>query len=58
MKTAIVKQRGRNNHGDRILNIVCPVCDHRHWMHADPPITSCPRRPKSPRFTITTEGTK
>jgi hypothetical protein len=49
VKRAKVCQRRRLADGRIMVNVVCPVCDHRHWL----PVTAtgeCPRR--SGRFTI------
>ena len=32
MKAAIVNQRRTLADGRRFLQIVCPCCDHRHWL--------------------------
>jgi hypothetical protein len=58
MKTAIIQQRGRNTAGHSMVRVICPTCDRGHWLPADQPITSCPRRPKSARYTITMKGTR
>jgi hypothetical protein len=36
--------------------VVCPVCDHRHWIPAGTHTSSCPRRPGT--FTITERTTQ
>lgn len=50
MKTATVRQRRTLNDGRRVVNVVCPVCDHRHWIRDTVGTTQCPRRPG--RFTV------
>jgi hypothetical protein len=49
MKRAKVCQRRTLADGKLMVNVVCPVCEHRHWL----PLSAsgeCPRRPG--RFTI------
>lgn len=48
-KTAKIRQRRTLADGSRLVNIVCPVCDHRHWIPAAG-VGNCPRRTGS--FTI------
>jgi hypothetical protein len=55
MKAATVKQRHRLADGRRLVNIVCPHCEHRHWL-PEAPTGFCTRRNST--FTIaTTERT-
>ena len=49
IKTAQVRQRRTLADGRRLVNIVCPICDRRHWIQASGS-GKCPRRPG--RFTI------
>ena len=52
MKRAKVMQRRTLADGKVMVNVVCPVCNHRHWL----PLSAsgqCPRRPG--RFTIAGE---
>ena len=51
MKSAIVRQRRTLGDGRRFVNVVCPVCDRRHWLPATD-TGRCPRKPG--RFTIAT----
>lgn len=53
MKRAIVRQRRRLAEGRHLLQVVCPVCDGRHWLPAADTIAACPRRPGT--FAITPE---
>jgi hypothetical protein len=55
VKRAIVKQRRELADGRRLVNVVCPVCDHRHWM-AKADTGCCPRKPG--RFAIAGGGAK
>jgi hypothetical protein len=50
VKAAIVKQRRQLADGHRLVNVVCPACDGRHWL-PDNGTGQCPRRPAT--FTIT-----
>ena len=50
MKAATVKKRRRLADGRRLVNVVCPACDGRHWL-PDDHTGECPRRPAT--FTIT-----
>lgn len=43
MKRAQVQQRRTLGDGRRLVNMVCPHCDGRHWMAARP-MGQCPRR--------------
>jgi hypothetical protein len=54
MNRAIVKQRRTLGDGRPFVNIVCPVCDHRHWLPATDDTGQCPRKPGS--FTIAREA--
>ena len=49
MKRAVVKQRRQLADGRRLVNVVCPACDGRHWM-AQADTGCCPRKPG--RFAI------
>ena len=51
MKSGIVRQRRTLGDGRRFVNVVCPVCDRRHWLPATD-TGRCPRKPG--RFTIAT----
>jgi hypothetical protein len=51
MRPALVKQRRRLADGTRLVNVVCPACDGRHWL-VDDHTGECPRRPAT-TFTIT-----
>ena len=53
MKRAIIRQRRTLADGRRLVCIVCPICDHRHWT-PDADTGTCPRRPGP--FTITTQS--
>jgi hypothetical protein len=44
MKRAVIRQRRTDRDGRRLINIVCPVCDRRHWL-PDAAAGDCPRRP-------------
>jgi hypothetical protein len=55
MKPALVKQRRRLADGTRLVNVVCPSCDGRHWL-ADDHTGECPRTPGT--FTITDPRTE
>jgi hypothetical protein len=44
MKHAVVRQRRGTADGRQFVNVVCPVCDHRHWLQAAE-TGSCPRKP-------------
>jgi hypothetical protein len=49
VKRAIVRQRRTLADGRRLLLVVCPVCDHRHWV----PLANTARCPRKPGvFTI------
>lgn len=43
MKTARIRQRRTLADGSRLVLVVCPVCDHRHWTQAKS-TGHCPRR--------------
>jgi hypothetical protein len=49
VKRASVRQRRTLQDGHRVINVVCPICDHRHWL-PDAVTGRCPRRPGA--FTI------
>jgi hypothetical protein len=49
MKHAIVTQRRTLGDGRRLVNVLCPVCDGRHWMPAAD-TAQCPSKPG--RFAI------
>ncbi|WP_170981215.1 hypothetical protein [Mycolicibacterium sp. CR10] len=51
MKRAVVRQRRTLADGRKFVCIVCPVCEHRHWLPADTNTSECPRRPGT--FTLT-----
>jgi hypothetical protein len=55
MKRATVRQRRTLADGRRLLQIVCPICNGRHWVPADTNTSDCPRRPGT--FTLATERT-
>jgi hypothetical protein len=42
VKRATVRGRRTDPTGRRLVNVVCPVCDGRHWLPADPS-GQCPR---------------
>jgi hypothetical protein len=53
-KATVIRARRTLADGRRLLQVVCPICEHRHWL----PETStgvCPRRRTA--FTITPERT-
>lgn len=49
MKQAKVRARRTLTDGRKLLQVVCPVCQGRHWVR-DTATGHCPRRPG--RFTI------
>ncbi len=49
VKRAPVRQRRTTADGRRFVNVVCPVCDRRHWL-PESNTGICPRR--SGHFTI------
>ncbi|MDT5348322.1 MAG: hypothetical protein QOH91_1609 [Mycobacterium sp.] len=51
MKSATVKKRRRLADGRKLIQVVCPVCSHRHWTQ-DAATGFCSRRNST--FTITT----
>lgn len=51
MKRASVRRRRRDPSGRLLLNVVCPICDHRHWL-PDGATGACTRR--SGTFAIAT----
>ena len=55
MKRAVIRQRRTLADGRRLVQVVCPVCDGRHWVPADSTTSDCPRRPGT--FTLATERT-
>ena len=55
MKRATIRGRRPLGDGRRLVNIVCPICDGRHWMPANTQTHECPRKPGT--FTIPTERT-
>lgn len=55
MKRATIRQRRTLADGRRLVQVVCPVCDGRHWVPADLSTSDCPRRPGA--FTLVTERT-
>ena len=36
MKAAVIRARRRLADGRRMLQVVCPLCEHRHWMPEAP----------------------
>lgn len=44
MKAAKVIARRQLGDGRRLVQIVCPVCEHRHWLPSNDTGT-CPRKP-------------
>lgn len=44
MKRAKTTATRRLADGRKLSQIVCPVCDHRHWVPADRAMHVCPRR--------------
>jgi hypothetical protein len=55
VKRAVIKQRRTLGDGRRLVTIVCPVCDGRHWLPtAD--TGRCPRKPGI--FTIACTGVR
>jgi hypothetical protein len=54
MKAAAVRGRRRLADGRKLIQVVCPHCEHRHWL---PEATTgfCTRRNST--FTIATERT-
>jgi hypothetical protein len=53
MRRATVRGRRTDIDGRRLVNVVCPVCDHRHWI-PDAGTGECSRRPGS--FTVRSEN--
>lgn len=45
MKHAVIRQRRTLSDGRRLVQIVCPHCDTRHWLPSDTETSTCPRRP-------------
>jgi hypothetical protein len=52
MKAATVKQRRRLVDGHRLIQVVCPHCEHRHWL-PEAATGWCSRRNST--FTVATE---
>jgi hypothetical protein len=48
--SAVIRGRRRLADGRRLVNVVCPRCEHRHWL-PDTATGYCPRRHTA--FTIT-----
>jgi hypothetical protein len=53
VKRAVIRARRRLADGRRLIQVVCPHCEHRHWL-AESATGFCPRRTSTPTFTITT----
>jgi hypothetical protein len=51
VKRAVVRQRRTLGDGRRLVNVVCPFCEGRHWLPASA-TGSCPRRSTPAAFTI------
>jgi hypothetical protein len=51
MRRAIVKAHRTDRHVGPMVLLVCPYCDHRHWLPARR-IGYCPRRRNGIPFTI------
>ncbi|EUA04655.1 hypothetical protein I547_3083 [Mycobacterium kansasii 824] len=51
--SATIRQRRTLADGRRLINVVCPVCDGRHWIPTADTVGRCPRKPGS--FVVTTE---
>ena len=43
-KRAIIRERRTLADGRRFVNVICPLCDRRHWIPADDDTGRCPRR--------------
>lgn len=54
MKGAAIKARRRLADGRRLIQVVCPLCEHRHWL-PEQAVGWCSRRAAT--FTIATERT-
>jgi hypothetical protein len=54
MKRATVRQRRTLADGRRLVNVVCPYCQHRHWL-PEAATGFCTRR--NSNFTIAAERT-
>jgi hypothetical protein len=54
MKAAAVRARRRLADGRKLIQVVCPVCSHRHWTQ-EATIGFCSRRNST--FAIATERT-
>jgi hypothetical protein len=35
VKRAVIRARRRLADGRRLVQVVCPVCEHRHWLRED-----------------------
>ena len=42
MKTATITQRRTHRDGRRLVNVLCPACQHRHWMPETTEPVRCP----------------
>lgn len=45
MKRAVIRQRRTLSDGRKFICVVCPICEHRHWVPAANDTSNCPRRP-------------
>jgi hypothetical protein len=52
MKTATIKQRRTHRDGRRLVNVLCPACQHRHWMPETTEPVRCPLKIGKQPFTI------
>jgi hypothetical protein len=52
LKRAVIRARRRLADGRRLIQIVCPHCEHRHWL-PEAVTGFCPRRTSTSTFTIT-----
>ncbi|MCV7285355.1 hypothetical protein H7J87_08440 [Mycolicibacterium wolinskyi] len=52
LKTAPVRRTRRLADGRRLVHIVCPVCDGRHWLPDRRGEVLCPRLPQRAPFQI------
>ncbi len=43
MKRAVIRGRRTLADGRRLVQVVCPHCDGRHWLPADTTPATCPR---------------
>lgn len=55
MKTATIRQRRTLRDGKHLVQVVCPLCQGRHWIPATDTVGQCPRRPGT--FTTTQRKT-